>query len=323
MRKLTNILYMFVAVFVAAAFTACSDDDNFEWAKKVSPDNPGVYFASSNEATATLTPEEYAQSQSFTLTLKRLNNKGELTVPIIVDKADKVFTIPATATFQDGANETTLEIKYPGMEMLHTYTLIIHVDEAYTNPYVATDGMASFKYEASLIRWVKLTEGVFKWNKGEFADTRSEIYWLEGKNRFRINNFLNSGINWEFSILAADPMDASMHDAANFNPNDRSTWHGIPSPYNHWAADPAGKTCWFLMQDADNGIYAQWYPDGEEFVGIDFVNFWYDTSDEWWGNVDMRGSATEPCFKLIPFVYYTDETDSGYTDLYGYWDPIG
>ena len=209
------------------------------------------------------------------------------------------------------------------MEMLHTYTLIIHVDEAYTNPYVATDGMASFKYEASLIRWVKLTEGVFKWNQGEFADTRSEIYWLEGKNRFRINNFLNSGINWEFSILAADPMDASMHDAAHFNPHDRSTWHGIPSPYNHWAADPAGKTCWFLMQDADNGIYAQWYPDGEEFVGIDFVNFWYDTSDEWWGNVDMRGSATEPCFKLIPFVYYTDETDSGYTDLYGYWDPIG
>ena len=58
MRKLTNILYMFVAVFVAAAFTACSDDDNFEWPKKVSPDNPGVYFASSNEATATLTPEE-------------------------------------------------------------------------------------------------------------------------------------------------------------------------------------------------------------------------------------------------------------------------
>ena len=77
------------------------------------------------------------------------------------------------------------------------------------------------------------------------------------------------------------------------------------------------------MQDADNGIYAQWYPDGEEFVGINFVNFWYDTSDEWWGNVDMRGSATEPCFKLIPFVYYTDETDSGYTNLYGYWDPIG
>ena len=37
----------------------------------------------------------------------------------------------------------------------------------------------------------------------------------------------------------------------------------------------------------------------------------------------MRGSATEPFFKLIPFVYYTDETDSGYTDLYGYWDPIG
>ena len=80
----------------------------------------------------------------------------------------------------DGANETTLEIKYPGMEMLHTYTLIIHVDEAYTNPYVATDGMASFKYEASLIRWVKLTEGVFKWNQGEFAE-RARLFPLPGR----------------------------------------------------------------------------------------------------------------------------------------------
>lgn len=313
---------MFVAVLVAAAFTACSDDDNFEWPKKVSPDNPGVYFASSNSSTDGISPEEYASKPSFALTLKRLNTEGDLKVPIIVDKADEGFSIPAEAFFLDGEDETSIVIGYPNMEALHTYSFIIHVDEAYTNPYAETDGMPLFKYDVSIIRWIKLTEGTFRWGNGEFSDVRSDIYWLEGQNRFRINNFIGSGIDWEFTILATDPMDASMHDASNFNPNDRSTWRGVPAPYNHWAPDPAGKTCWYLMEDADNGVYAQWYPDGEEFAGIDYVNFWQDPSDEWYGSVDMRGTTDEPCFKLIPFVFYTDGSDSGYTNLYGYWAPI-
>ena len=63
---------------VATAFAACSDDDNYEWANQVSEDNPGVYFASSNKASELLTPDEYANHQTFSITLKRANTKGDL-----------------------------------------------------------------------------------------------------------------------------------------------------------------------------------------------------------------------------------------------------
>ncbi len=323
MRKLSSILYMFVAMIVAASFTACSDDDNYEWANKVSADNPGVYFAASNQGSVLLTPEEYAAKQSVTVTLKRLNTNGDLAVPVVIDDADKVFSIPTVANFKAGEAETTIEVACPGMEMSRPYSFIVHIDEAYSNPYAKTDGAPTYKYQATLIRWVKISEATFVWDGGEFSDSKSDIYWLEGQNRFRFNNFLGSGIDWEFYILASDPVDSSVHSEAYFNPKDRSTWHGIPYPYTNWMMDPEGLTCWYLMKDVAKGEYAKWYPDGEEFSGIEKVNFWLDPSDEWWSNIDMRGSAKKACFKLIPQIFFTDGGDSGWgSNLIGYWDSI-
>lgn len=313
---------MFVAMIVAASFTACSDDDNYEWADKVSENNPGVYFAASNPSSVLLTQEEYAAKQSVTVTVKRLNTNGDLAVPVVIDDADKVFSIPTVANFKAGEAETTIEVACPGMEISKSYSFIVHIDDAYCNPYAKTDGSPNYKFKATLIRWVKVTEGTFTWSNGEFSNSKSDIYWLEGQNRFRINNFLGSGINWECYILATDPVNDKSFSKANFNPNDRSTWRGIPHPYSNWMMDSEGTT-WYLMKDADNGIYAQWYPDGDEFSGIEYIQFWYDITDDWWSNIDMRGSADAPCFKLIPFFYYTDGGNSGWnTNIYGYWDSI-
>ncbi len=323
MRKTVNTLYALLALVTVAALAACSGDDNYEWAKKVDADNPGAYFAASNKASELLTPDEYASHQSVTLTLERANTKGDLTVPVIVDRADSVFTVPATAVFKDGEATTTIEVGCKGMQTKKTYHFTIHLDEAYTNPYGKVDGSPVFNYEVLIAQWVKLVDKAqFVWNKSEFAISTSSIYWLEGQNRFRISNWLGSGIDLQFQIVAQDKEDTSSYSLDKFDANDRSTWHGAFQPYDHSLMDPYGGSYWYLMNDPETENYASWYPDGEDKLGISYANFYYDITSEDYSSVDMRGSDTSYSLYLVPYLYYTDGTVSGYTYLYGYWDSI-
>ena len=323
MRKIHNIIYTLLAVMVATAFAACSDDDNYEWAKQVGEDNPGVYFASSNKASELLTPDEYANHQTFSITVKRANTKGNLSVPIIVDNADPAFVIPTSAEFKDGESETQIEIGCPNLEMLKTYRFIIHLADNMTNPYVKTDGSPIFNYDVMVARWIKVVnQAQFVWGKNEFGSTTSDIYWLEGQNRFRIENWLGSGIDLQFSIVAQDKEDSSVYTADAFDPDDRSTWHGAFQPYSNYLNDPGGGSFWFFMRDVENEEYAAWYPDGEDKAGIDFVNFWLDTTSEDYSSVDMRGSSSSFALYLVPYIYYTNGDQSGYTYLYGYWNSM-
>ena len=92
------------------AFTACSDDDDYQPAQKVAEDNMGAYFAASNASSEVLTPEEYAARPSVDLTVKRASSKGDADVAVIVDRADDVFEIPSTVSFKDGETEATLTV---------------------------------------------------------------------------------------------------------------------------------------------------------------------------------------------------------------------
>lgn len=322
MRKIHNIIYTLLAVLVSTAFAACSDDDNFEWTKPVSGDNPGVYFAASNSASELLTPEEYDNHQTFSLTLKRANTKGDLKVPVIVDKADPAFKIPESAEFKDGESETQIEIGCPNLEFLKTYRFIIHLPEDMANPYVKTDGSYIFNYDIMVARWIKVVDQAqFVWGKSEFGSTNSDIYWLEGQNVFRIENWLGSGVDMQFAIVAQDKENTSVYTTDAFNPNDRSTWHGTIQPVKKFLMNSDGEYWWF-MRDVENEEYAAWYPDGEDKLGISYVNFYYDITSEDYASIDMRGSTSSFALYLTPYIYYTDGNVSGYTYLFGYWNSM-
>ncbi len=323
MRKTHNIIYTLLALMVAAVFTACSDNDKYEWAGKVAEGNPGAYFAASNVASELLTTDEYANHQKFNLTVKRANSKGSLSVPIIVDQADNVFTIPSTAEFKDGETETQVEIGCPNLETKKKYKFKIHLAEDMTDPYTQTNGSPVFNYDVLVANWVKVVDQAqFVWAKSEFSTTKSAIYWLDGQNRFRIENWLGSGIDWQFQIVAQDKVDNSKFSLDNFNANDRSTWHGALQPYNHSLMDPYGGSYWWFMYDVDNEEYASWYPDGEDNLGIYYVNFYYDITSDTYASVDLRGSSKSYAMHLTPYVYYSDGTESGYTYVYGYWSSM-
>ena len=122
--------------------------------------------------------------------------------------------------------------------------------------------------------------------------------------------------------MAQDKEDSSVYTADAFDPDDRSTWHGAFQPYSNYLNDPGGGSFWYFMRDVENEVYAAWYPDGEDKAGIDFVNFWLDTTSEDYSSVDMRGSSSSFALYLVPYIYYTNGDQSGYTYLYGYWNSM-
>lgn len=318
MRKLQYLFYTLLVGLVFSALTSCSDDDDYQPASRVDADNVGAYFAASNAANEILTPEEYSAREVIQLEVKRSNTKGEVSIPLIVDRADAVFQMPDKVDFKDGDSTTTISIACPGMEALKQYKFSIHLDESFTNPYKKVDGSIKFNYTVMVARWVKVVENAtFKYQGDIFPAVKSDIYQLEGQNKFYIENYLGSGINLEFYII---PQDANgTWTTAAFNAADRSTWKGIFMPANHYMNDADGGSYWYLMEDADKGEYASWTPEGSE-MGINYINFYLDTTADDYASIDMNGSNSSYAGFLTPYIYYTDGTEPGYTYIFMYWD---
>ena len=174
MRKLQHLLYMLLVGMAITAFTACSDDDDYQPAQKVAEDNMGAYFAAANAASEVLTPEEYAARPKVDLKVKRQNTKGDVSIPVVVDKADAVFKVPAAVEFKDGESEATLSVACPGLQALQSYQFSIHLDEAATNPYVKVDGSPVFSYTVMVARWVKVVENAtFMYQSNIFPSVKS------------------------------------------------------------------------------------------------------------------------------------------------------
>lgn len=96
--------YLSIAA-IALMSVACSDDDDNPTIK-----SPGVYFGEDNTAETMLSPVEGAPT-SFEVSVWRTENKGQQTVDITYTADDaNVFTVPATASFADGAYKTTFTV---------------------------------------------------------------------------------------------------------------------------------------------------------------------------------------------------------------------
>lgn len=314
MRKLHHLLYMLLVGVALTSLTACGDDDDYQSAPQVAADNLGAYFAASNASNEILTPEESAERPSLDLTVKRTNSKGDATVPVIVDRADGVFEIPASVEFKDGETETTLAVGCNNLEALKAYQFTIHLDEASTNPYVKVDGSSVFNYQVMVARWIKVVENArFTYQDNIFPAVTSDIYELEGQNRFKIENFLGSGVDLGFKIV---PQDANgTYSESAFSASDKSTWKGVFMPLDHFLNDEGGY--WYLMNDVDAEDYASWTPQGSE-LGIDYINFYNDGTENY-SSIDMNGSTTSFAGFLTPYIYYSDGNVSGYTYIYMYW----
>lgn len=134
MKKIQYLFFGLLATFVLAG---CNKDDvTYTPGKGNQPDTYGVYFPTQvNPTTCDLDP---ADPTTLSYTIKRTNDRGKITVPVVVTASPaNVFEVEPIV-FEDGQFEQEFNINFPDAEIGVTYEVnIAVVDEA----YIAVNGI--------------------------------------------------------------------------------------------------------------------------------------------------------------------------------------
>ncbi len=311
-----NTFLCIAAAGLSLLAVSCNKDDGYVQGPETPDGCISAYFKSSNESSVILTPEEYAQSNVISLEVERAVSDASVSVPIeIVQKSDEL-DIPATVEFQAGEATSSIDIKLNNLEEKVDYTFTIRIADEYVDHYTIRDGSDVFTGSVLIAKWEKVVEdGTFYFANEYFPTTYSDIYHLDGFNKFYIENFLGSGINLGFSIKSYDATNGTF---IPFSATDRTTWAGKMEPLDHFMEDPDGGYYWWLMRDVVTQDYASWTPEGWS-VGIDYINF-YETDDTTYIWIDMNGSTTSNTGYMCSYTYLSDGSAPGYIYLYMYWD---
>ena len=173
---------------VTTGFTACSDDDDYEWAPL--PEGQEVYFASNLSSTITLSSVE----NSFSIPLKRADATAAATVTISASADDEntvldAFTIPTSVSFAAGEKETPINITYDfeKIDFDNTQSITLKLtDENIDGTYGAT----SFSFKATCpAPWTAIGTGtiVEKW---WFEESFTVTFYQNdlNPNTFRVTN---------------------------------------------------------------------------------------------------------------------------------------
>lgn len=149
-------IYSFTWMLIAAlAFTACSSEDEYEWA---TVSGPQVYFSNTLGSTYDITVNE----NSFSIPVHRVDTQGALTVPLQVEASEgSIFNVPSSVSFQDGKNVADLVVTYNPDDVVYGKYSTIKLkiaDENATTPYGAT----TYSFSAGATEWVDFGTGTFR-----------------------------------------------------------------------------------------------------------------------------------------------------------------
>ena len=263
---------------------ACSNNEEWTPGPEVDKNSVVAYFQSDNSTSYIITPDEFESDPAIKLYLKRIYTQEKVSVPIVVERNDGQARVPATAEFDAGSEIAELRVDISAFERFKTNQLTLRIGEGYSNPYAITDGIDHISCKILVSDWVKVASDVEFVFADQYASVRSDIYHLEGINRFRINRFLGSSLDIEFTIADAQ------YD--NENP---TTWEGEFYPQNNCYWDEYGY--WWLIDEAADD-YASWTIGDKS---VDYIEFYPGSS---YCNISFK----EKKLLLTPYIYMGDET---------------
>lgn len=169
--------YAVMAILPFAAFS-CVQEEYVPGVPDLG-DSYGVYFPSqSNAADVEIAPED---PRELTFIVKRLNDKGAITVPYTVSGSD-VFNV-SELKFENGQSETTLKVTFPDIKNTVKYSCTIDItDPEYSLTYAPEAHTLSFS--VTVVEWNEI--GKARWRddvissflsiQNPFAETACPIY---------------------------------------------------------------------------------------------------------------------------------------------------
>lgn len=152
--KINKIYFSFMAM-LAMMLTACSSDDDYQWA---SVSGTEVYFSNTLAGTVELSVD----ANNFEIPLNRTDDSEELTVNLTATQAEgSIFTIPASVTFAKGEKEAAITVSYNPADIVYgNYedVSIAIADDGITTPY----GGNAYTFKAGATAWVDWGIGLYR-----------------------------------------------------------------------------------------------------------------------------------------------------------------
>ncbi len=183
---------LIVLAAVSAAAVSCKETNEYEWGEGDITGCYGVYFpVQEASGSHTLDP---TQEPSATITAKRTNTDGAITVPVVTTfSEDGVFEV-SPISFENGQSETTFTLSFPNAKEGTTYSASIEIqDPQYVSKY--NSNPVAIDYSVIRVAWndsvdpqgetsvVTFTEGWW----GEEHDVHIKYYEVDGLRHCKID----------------------------------------------------------------------------------------------------------------------------------------
>lgn len=295
----TSKIYAAIAATLLLGFASCSDSDDYEPGKPTAEGSVGAYFAADNTTDQVLT----ADNTSFTLTVSRQNTADAVTVPIVVEYADtSAIQIPSSVSFEAGQSTAEITVQCDGLTLKKQYGFGIAIGDEAADHYAVQDGTATFEGSVIISEWVKLHKVKFYYSGTEgLPTTYSDLYQLDGVNKFYVTDFLGSGTDLYFTV-----------DGTSFTLDDLATSSGELVPYS--GAETVDYSSYkenYLLTSASDGY--SWTASG---VGYSYFMWYggYDYNTYSW--IDFHEGSNGYIYMSA---YVSTDVTSGYVNLYGVW----
>ncbi len=296
------IYHIAMMLSVALAFTACDDksDSDYVPGEPTPANSMQVYFDASNAADFIVSPE----NTSVELTVSRGNVTEAAEVPIICKQKADELTIPSTVKFEAGQKTATLTIELGQLEENKQYNFSLAVDEDYADHYAKLDGATTYSGYVVETTWKTYVSNVsMTWTVGGEVQTwNTEIERLGTLNRYRIKNFVDSGLDMIFSIGGdADGM-------AGYNKM---------VPYTNYESYNDGSVDGFYLYDSAKDDYPSWTVGSKTISYLCIMNSYIGSGDYSY----ISFAKGYGCFGTY-FVDYADGTSDSYNYIEFEFNPI-
>lgn len=277
---------------VALSFLASCDDkaDSDYVPGEPAPENcMTVYFDAANSAEAVFGEGD---TPSVTLTLKRLRSDQAADVPIIAADVPQEITVPATAKFEAGQTETTITLTGSGLQPSMVYGYSLAVDKSYVDPYADVYGSDKISGTMVVASWNLYAQNVsMTWTTlGVKNEWRTTIERLGNLDRYRVANFIGSGLTFEFTLGQQSSYG--------------KTYKTIVPARNIEAYDDGTVKGCYLFDDAAQD-YPVWTVGDISVADICLMTYY--------GSTDYSYVSFTERFATVG-VYFTDYTDGSYDD---------
>lgn len=294
------------AAALALGLSSCSDKDWTPGEESLS--GAGVFFKPIEKYSITMEPDA---NQVVQVPVGRIVTAGAVDVPLQVVNVPEGVVVPQSVSFADGQEVAYFDIDVTAMKAKTTGNVELAIDPKVA--YIYGEGSTTFNLEVIKTgEWIVLADDMYvhyyndSYTKDIYPMVKDlKLYYLEGGRRYKIPNFMNSGIDLPFTMESV-----SYTASKRIAPTSNAIWFWE----NDWANPDAEYTCWYFYDDA-NDEYPIWSVDGSEPE----IAWYYVFDDPLYystGNIYTNGSAGEGWLLFCGSADYTDES---YRYLYPYY----